>query len=111
MSIHNSGCRAPPSARTRSSHPQTHQALVLLCEVLRRLESPFALVRFGRRAGQAVLKGFGDEFGAARGQFALDALTFTEGSYPVRSARPRRPHGLALPRFVAAGAPLKPLRS
>jgi hypothetical protein len=66
---------------------QTRQALVLLCESLRRLEARFALVRFGRRHGQQVLKPLGADWGAELGQFALEALTFTEGSYPVGGHR------------------------
>lgn len=43
---------------------ETKQAMVLLAEVLRRLEVKFALVRFGRAHGQVVLKGLNQPFSA-----------------------------------------------
>jgi hypothetical protein len=62
---------------------ETKQALVLLAEVLRRLEVKFAVVRFGRAHGQKVLKGLGDPFSAQAMQLALEAMTFDEGTYPA----------------------------
>jgi hypothetical protein len=62
---------------------EVKQTLVLLAEVLRRAEVPFALVRFGRKHGQVVLKGLGQPFDAASMQLALEALTFHEGTYPA----------------------------
>lgn len=62
---------------------ETKQALVLLAEVLRRLEVSFAVVRFGRAHGQVVLKGLNEPFSAQAMQLALEALTWDEGTYPA----------------------------
>jgi hypothetical protein len=62
---------------------ETKQALVLLAEVLRRLEVKFAVVRFGRAHGQVVLKALHDPFSAQALQLALEAMTFDEGTYPA----------------------------
>lgn len=62
---------------------ETKQALVLLAEVLRRLEMRFAVVRFGRAHGQVVLKGLQEPFSAQALQLALEAMTFDEGTYPA----------------------------
>lgn len=62
---------------------ETKQALVLLAEVLRRLEVRFAVVRFGRAHGQVVLKGLDEPFSAQGMQLALEALTWDEGTYPA----------------------------
>lgn len=62
---------------------EVKQTLVLLAEVLRRAEFAFALVRFGKKHGQVLLKGLGQPFDAASMQLALEALTFDEGTYPA----------------------------
>ena len=62
---------------------ETKQAMVLVAEVLRRLEVKFAIVRFGRAHGQLVLKGLDDPFSAQTMQLALEALTCDEGTYPA----------------------------
>jgi hypothetical protein len=62
---------------------ETKHAMVLVAEVLRRLEVKFAIVRFGRAHGQLVLKGLDDPFSAQTMQLALEALTCDEGTYPA----------------------------
>jgi hypothetical protein len=62
---------------------ETKQAMVVVAEVLRRLEVKFAIVRFGRAHGQLVLKGLDDPFSAQTMQLALEALTCDEGTYPA----------------------------
>jgi hypothetical protein len=62
---------------------EVKQTLVLLAEVLRRIEVQFALVRFGKKHGQLVLKRLGQPFDAASMQLALESLTFDEGTYPA----------------------------
>lgn len=72
----------------RMAH-ETRQAVVLLCEVLRRMEVRFGVVRFGNCSskGQVVLKGLEEEWSAERGQMILEALTFDQGTYPVRGCK------------------------
>jgi hypothetical protein len=46
----------------------TKLALVVVCEVLRRLEWPFSVVRFSNRQAQRVLKSAAQPMDSARGQ-------------------------------------------
>jgi hypothetical protein len=62
---------------------ETKQAMVLVAEVLRRLEVRFAIVRFGRAHGQVILKRLDQPFSAQTMQLALESLTFDEGTYPA----------------------------
>lgn len=62
---------------------ETKQAMVLVAEVLRRLEVKFALVRFGRAHGQVILKGLHQPFSAQVMQLDLESLTLDEGTYPA----------------------------
>jgi len=74
--IDNSGSMARMQDETKS-------AMVLLAEVLRHLEVSFALVRFGSGHSQAVLKELHQPFSAQAMQFALESLTFDEGTCPA----------------------------
>ncbi|CAF1361600.1 unnamed protein product [Adineta steineri] len=58
-------------------------ALVIIMEVLRKLESKFAVTRFGGRTNQKILKNLNDHFTHGDGEFVLEALTFDEGTYPA----------------------------
>eukprot|EP00878_Enallax_costatus_P013375 GHUV01013985.1.p1 GENE.GHUV01013985.1~~GHUV01013985.1.p1 ORF type:complete len:1200 (+),score=534.70 GHUV01013985.1:114-3713(+) len=62
---------------------ETKQAMVLLGEVLRRLEVSFAVVRFGRAHGQVILKHLNEPFSAQAMQLALESLTWDAGTYPA----------------------------
>jgi uncharacterized protein with von Willebrand factor type A (vWA) domain len=59
------------------------QAAVLVLQCCKQLEWPSAVVRFGRQAGQQVLKQFHQPLTAERGQLILESLTFHEGTYPA----------------------------
>ncbi|CAF5103271.1 unnamed protein product, partial [Rotaria sp. Silwood1] len=56
--------------------------LVVIMEVLRKLEAKFAVARFGGRTNQKILKNLNDHFTYGDGEFVLEALTFDEGTYP-----------------------------
>ncbi|CAF1360663.1 unnamed protein product [Adineta steineri] len=58
-------------------------ALVIIMEVLRKLETKFAVARFGGRTNQKILKNLNDHFTHGDGEFILEALTFDEGTYPA----------------------------
>ncbi|UJR07196.1 hypothetical protein I4U23_011484 [Adineta vaga] len=60
-----------------------YEALVVIMELLRKLESKFAVARFGTRTNQKILKNFDDLFTNQDGQYVLEALTFDEGTYPA----------------------------
>ncbi|CAF3213457.1 unnamed protein product [Rotaria socialis] len=60
-----------------------YESLVVLMELLRRLESKFAVARFGGRTNQKILKNLDDLFTIQDGQYVLEALTFDEGTYPA----------------------------
>ncbi|CAF5062517.1 unnamed protein product, partial [Rotaria sp. Silwood1] len=57
--------------------------LVVIMEVLRKLEAKFAVARFGGRTNQKILKNLNDHFTYGDGEFVLEALTFDEGTYPA----------------------------
>ena len=60
-----------------------YETLVVLMELLRKLETKFAVARFGTRKNQKILKNLHDLFTNEDGQFVLEALTFDEGTYPA----------------------------
>ncbi|CAF4364696.1 unnamed protein product, partial [Rotaria sp. Silwood2] len=60
-----------------------YEILVILMELHRKLESKFAVARFGGRNNQKMLKNVADRFTIQDGQFVLEALTFDEGTYPA----------------------------
>ncbi|CAF1242652.1 unnamed protein product [Didymodactylos carnosus] len=60
-----------------------YEVLVVIMEVLRKLESKFAVARFGSQTHQKILKNFNDLFTNQDGQYVLEALTFNEGTYPA----------------------------
>ena len=58
------------------------ETLVVLIEVLRRIEHKFAIARFGSiNDKKALLKGFEDPMSMARGQHILESLTYNQGTY------------------------------
>ena len=60
-----------------------YETLVVLMELLRKLETKFAVARFGTRKNQKILKNLHDLFTNEDGQYVLEALTFDEGTYPA----------------------------
>ncbi|CAF1685469.1 unnamed protein product, partial [Rotaria magnacalcarata] len=60
-----------------------YEALVIIMELLRKLESKFAVARFGARTNQKISKNLDDLFTNQDGQYVLEALTFDEGTYPA----------------------------
>ena len=60
-----------------------YEALVIIMELLRKLETRFAVARFGTRTNQKILKKLDDLFTNQDGQYVLEALTFDEGTYPA----------------------------
>ena len=60
-----------------------YEALVVIMELLRKLEIKFAVGRFGARINQKILKNLDDLFTNQDGQYVLEALTFDEGTYPA----------------------------
>ncbi|CAF4820506.1 unnamed protein product, partial [Rotaria sp. Silwood1] len=60
-----------------------YEALVIIMELLRKLERKFAVARFGTRTNQKILKNLNDLFTNQDGQYVLEALTFDEGTYPA----------------------------
>ncbi|CAF0973759.1 unnamed protein product [Adineta steineri] len=60
-----------------------YESLVVLMELLRKLEHKFAVARFGGRTNQKILKDLDALFTNQDGQFVLEALTFDEGTYPA----------------------------
>ncbi|CAF2481316.1 unnamed protein product [Rotaria sp. Silwood2] len=60
-----------------------YESLVVLMELLRKLENKFAVARFGGRTNQKILKNLNDMFTNQDGQYILEALTFDEGTYPA----------------------------
>jgi len=66
---------------------QLFETLVLLIEVLRRLECPFAIARFGGRTQQLLLKGLYQAFDSALGEQILESFSFDEGTYPATAFR------------------------
>ena len=60
-----------------------YETLVIIMELLRKLETKFAVARFGTRKNQKILKNLHDLFTNEDGQYVLEALTFDEGTYPA----------------------------
>eukprot|EP01127_Copromyxa_protea_P008978 TRINITY_DN2080_c0_g1_i4.p1 TRINITY_DN2080_c0_g1~~TRINITY_DN2080_c0_g1_i4.p1 ORF type:complete len:7466 (-),score=1064.85 TRINITY_DN2080_c0_g1_i4:44-22441(-) len=61
---------------------QTAEALVVLIEVLRKLECRFAIVRFGNRSNQRLLKSLAQPFDFELGQTILESFSYDEGTKP-----------------------------
>ncbi|KAA0145569.1 hypothetical protein FNF31_08020 [Cafeteria roenbergensis] len=59
------------------------ETLVLLIEVLRKLEIRFAIGRVGAADNARLLKPFDEPFSPAVGQRLLESFSFNEGSYPA----------------------------
>lgn len=66
---------------------QTAEALVVLIEVLRKLECRFAVVRFGNRSNQRLLKGLKQPFTFQLGQQILESFSYDEGTKPGTALR------------------------
>ncbi|CAF3142796.1 unnamed protein product [Rotaria sp. Silwood2] len=60
-----------------------YETLVVIMELLRKLETRFAVARFGTRKNQKILKNPHELFTNQDGQYVLEALTFDEGTYPA----------------------------
>ncbi|CAF4310596.1 unnamed protein product, partial [Rotaria sp. Silwood2] len=60
-----------------------YETLVVIMELLRKLETRFAVARFGTRKNQKILKNLHELFTNQDGQYVLEALTFDEGTYPA----------------------------
>eukprot|EP00899_Mesostigma_viride_P017508 jgi/Mesvir1/25759/Mv01936-RA.3 len=76
--LDNSGSMAPYQAAVQ-------ETLVLLLEVLRKLEIHVAVARFGDSGshGRVILKRFEDPYSAQLGQKLLESMSYTEASFPV----------------------------
>ena len=60
------------------------QSLVVLCEVLRRLECKFAVAKFGDpKDRKSLLKGFDDQISLRLGEQIIESLTFDQGTVPA----------------------------
>lgn len=62
---------------------QSAETLVVLIEVLRKLECRFAIGRFGNAHRQILLKSFKSLFSYDLGEQILESFTFDEGTYPA----------------------------
>eukprot|EP00743_Colponemidia_sp_Colp-15_P013099 GILK01015097.1.p1 GENE.GILK01015097.1~~GILK01015097.1.p1 ORF type:complete len:1309 (+),score=173.68 GILK01015097.1:591-3929(+) len=62
---------------------QCAEALVVVLEVLRKLECRFAVARFGGLKSQKLLKKLDEPFSHARGEQILESFTYDEGTYPA----------------------------
>ena len=60
-----------------------YESVVVLMEALRKLESKFAVARFGGQKNQKILKNLHELFTVKDGEYVLQALTFDEGTYPA----------------------------
>jgi hypothetical protein len=60
-----------------------YETLVVIMELLRKLETKFVVARFGTRKNQKILKNLHELFTNQDGQYVLEALTFDEGTYPA----------------------------
>ncbi|CAF3438283.1 unnamed protein product, partial [Rotaria sp. Silwood2] len=61
-----------------------YESLVILMELLRKMEFKFSVARFGGRTNQKILKDMNQHiFTNKDGQFILEAITFDEGTYPA----------------------------
>ena len=66
---------------------QMKEALVLVMEMLHRLEFHFAVALFGDSTSQRMLKLIKDPFTVDIGQQIIDAFTFDEGTFPASAVR------------------------
>jgi len=71
------------SGSMSSKRDQAAEALVVLIEVLRKLECRFCIVRFGSRRNQRLLKDFNEPFSYELGEKILESFTYDEGTYPA----------------------------
>ncbi|CAF1506682.1 unnamed protein product, partial [Rotaria sordida] len=60
-----------------------HEILVILMEVLRKMEFKFAVTCFGGQKNQLILKNMDQLFTYDDGQFVLEAITLDEGTFPA----------------------------
>ena len=63
-----------------SKEQAVHEALVVLIEVIRKLEFRFAIALWGRHKNEKLMLGFDDVFNAKKGQEIIESLTFDESS-------------------------------
>eukprot|EP00041_Stephanoeca_diplocostata_P039429 m.1625156 g.1625156 ORF g.1625156 m.1625156 type:complete len:4446 (-) comp25391_c0_seq1:138-13475(-) len=66
-----------------ASEQQLTESLVLIMEILRKLECRFSIARFGNRNGQRILKDFETPMSSEIGQSVLESFSFDEGTYPA----------------------------
>ena len=66
---------------------QTKEALVLVMEMLRRLEFRFAVALFGDSTSQRMQKLIMDPFTIGIGQQIIDSFTFDEGTFPASAVK------------------------
>jgi len=59
------------------------QAMAVMIEVLRRIECKFAVVMFGAKGKELILKDFKDPFSNLLGQQMIERFTFDQGTYPA----------------------------
>ncbi|CAF2124846.1 unnamed protein product [Rotaria magnacalcarata] len=60
-----------------------YESLVILMELLRKMEFKFSVARFGGRTNQKILKDIDQLFTDQDGQFILEAISLDEGTYPA----------------------------
>ena len=66
---------------------QTKETLVLLMEMLRRLQFRFAVALFGDNTYRRMQKLMKDPFAINLGQQKIDSFTFAEGAYPASAVK------------------------
>jgi hypothetical protein len=69
------------SGSMMSKKNQVFEAITVFVEVLRKLECPFSIVRFG--ASQHLLKDFNTEWNNQLGEQILESFSFDEGTQPA----------------------------
>ena len=66
-----------------SKQHQTKETLVLVMEMLRRLEFCFAVALFGDSTYRRMQKLMKDPFAINLGHHTIDSFTFAKGAYPA----------------------------
>ena len=66
---------------------QVTESLVLMMEVLRKLECRFGVIRFGNRTGQYEAKPLDAPFDFLMGQKVLESFSYDEGTYPIEAIK------------------------
>ena len=69
------------SGSMRCKSIEMNVALVLTMEILRRMEQPFAVTRFGDRNSQQMLKMITDHFTEVMGQKVIESFSYDQGTY------------------------------